>query len=64
MKLENNNSIRLCGGRSCCPLVTKEEDGYTITDDYGGSVKLTFDEMRMIKDPEFDILMNEVVLAD
>ena len=34
--------IKLCGGRTCCPEITyNEEDGhYHITDDYGHKIEI------------------------
>ena len=43
-------SVTLCGRNgSCCPVVTQSADGgYEITDDYGGRVVLTAEQMRLL----------------
>ena len=33
--------VSLCRGRSCCPQLIIENDQYIITDDFGGRVVLT-----------------------
>jgi hypothetical protein len=41
----------LCGrSSSCCPVINEEEDNFTISDDYGGQIKLTKDEFLMLKE--------------
>jgi hypothetical protein len=42
----------MCGRNgSCCPVLTEMDDNsFTITDDYNGSVKLTKDELILLKD--------------
>ena len=46
--------ITMCGrAGSCCPVLgTPEgtEKFYTITDDYGGKVKLTKEQLQILKD--------------
>lgn len=45
------SEIVLCGnpkGR-CCPVVTENEYGYVIQDDFGGEVHLTREEMAILK---------------
>lgn len=44
----NQNSVRLCRAGSCCPVLEKVEDGFTITDDFGGKVQLSEDEIVML----------------
>ena len=44
--------VMLCGGKKCCPIVgipTDAEKYVTITDDFGGSVKLTKEQMKLLK---------------
>ena len=52
MKVLSENKIVLCKAGSCCPTVLKDETGeqFTITDDFGGKVSLTKDELAMLKD--------------
>lgn len=48
---KNMSEIVLCGnpkGR-CCPVVTENEYGYVIQDDFGGEVHLTREEMAILK---------------
>lgn len=41
--------VSLCGRKGrCCPQMVKEGTLYVITDDYGGTVKLTEDEINTI----------------
>lgn len=43
--------IVLCGRGRCCARIRKEDDGtYTIEDDYNGKVKLTHNELQILKD--------------
>ena len=43
-------SYNLCGRGACCPHLHDNEDGtFTITDDYGGKVKLTKDELQQLQ---------------
>ncbi len=42
--------IVLCGRAKCCPVVTMNDDKtVTITDDYGGKVTLTDEQIEMLK---------------
>lgn len=51
MVILNQNSVRLCRAGSCCPIVEKvNENEFTISDDYKGKVRLTKDEVQMLKD--------------
>jgi hypothetical protein len=45
-----NNRIVLCGGGKCCPVITKEEENFVITDDYNGKVILTGEELNILRD--------------
>lgn len=49
--IENNPwKFTLCRGNgSCCPIITETEYGYTIADDFGGTVKLTADQMSLLR---------------
>ncbi len=41
----------LCGRNgSCCPVISEEENTFTISDDYGGRIKLTKKEFLMLKE--------------
>ncbi len=49
MRRLDENTVVLCGrGKSCCPVVETITDGYTISDDYEGKVKLTKEEAKML----------------
>jgi hypothetical protein len=51
MIILNNNTVRLCRQGTCCPLVERvSPDEFTITDDFNGKVKMTRDEMSMLKE--------------
>jgi len=41
--------IVLCGRGRCCPTIEKEADGYRITDDFGGMVLLTEENIKVLK---------------
>jgi len=42
----------MCANKTCCPVIQEAEDSgnYQITDDYGGKVKLTKEELKLLKD--------------
>ena len=48
MKKVNNNSMVLCGGKACCPILTLDENSVTIKDDYGKQVKMTKEQALLI----------------
>lgn len=51
MVILNNNSVRLCRAGSCCPVVEKINDGeYSITDDFEGKVKITKEQLSILKE--------------
>jgi hypothetical protein len=51
MVIVDKNTVRLCRAGSCCPVVEKnDENSFTISDDYNGKVKMTKDELRMLKE--------------
>ena len=51
---ENSKTIILCGRGICCPKITHHNsdkgDHITISDDYNGSVKLTVEETKELKE--------------
>lgn len=49
--MEQQWSYTLCGRNgSCCPVVTQSDaDEYTITDDHGGSVRLTTEQVKLMQ---------------
>jgi len=51
---QNNKTIILCGRGRCCPKIThhnsEEENHITISDDYNGSIKLTIEETKELKE--------------
>jgi hypothetical protein len=52
MQFLNQNTIKLCSGRkgSCCPIVEKtSEEEFTISDDYNGKVRITKEQMGILK---------------
>jgi hypothetical protein len=48
---ESNFKFTLCGRPgTCCPVVEQTSDTeYTITDDFGGSVKITQEQMALMQ---------------
>jgi hypothetical protein len=48
MKKVNDNSIILCKGKSCCPVLTLNEDLVMIKDDYGSEVKMTKEQALLV----------------
>lgn len=47
--------MMLCGrSGGCCPIVEQDGDEFTITDDYGGVVRLTKKEMEVLRGAEFE----------
>ena len=38
--MKKNNSIVLCGGKACCPVLTLDEGVVYIKDDYGNQIKI------------------------
>ena len=48
-----NNQILLCCGKGRCPVLKKSKektDHYTLTDDFGGEVSLTQEQLLVIKE--------------
>lgn len=51
MVILNENTVRLCRDGSCCPIVERVNDNeFTISDDYDGKVRLTKDEVQMLRE--------------
>jgi len=45
------DAVMLCCGRKRCPILTKSKDGsYDLTDDFGGKVKLSREQLLLISD--------------
>tara|TARA_R100000152_G_C6595279_1_gene54315 strand:+ start:187 stop:354 length:168 start_codon:yes stop_codon:yes gene_type:complete len=55
--MEKPVQITLCRGRGCCPVITISEKGAKITDDNGGEVTITNNELTILKEKlnELDI---------
>lgn len=53
-------TITLCRQGSCCPTLTKTESEYILKDDYNGSVRLTEDQLTLLKD-SIDYFKNKSV---
>jgi len=45
-----NQPVKMCSRRSCCPTIefSEDEEYAIIKDDFGGSVKLLFEEMDIL----------------
>jgi|LakMenEpi03Aug12_release.lakeMendotaPanAssembly.Ray.scaffolds.fasta_scaffold4157613_1 hypothetical protein len=52
MKRLSEDKIQLCGRKnSCCPIITKLDDGnYEVLDDYGNTIKVKKEELEMVSD--------------
>lgn len=56
-KVPHVTRLTLCGVQGCCPTVVIDHnsDEVTITDDFGGKVKLTKEQWRMARtDPKLE----------
>jgi hypothetical protein len=51
--VKNVSKIVLCCGKRRCATVETTEYGYEIKDDYGGTAKLTKDEMEKLRSMKF-----------
>lgn len=49
-KMPKPIEITLCRGRGCCPVVTISENDARITDDAGGEVTITIEELGILRD--------------
>ena len=38
--MKKNNSVVLCGGKACCPILTLNDDRVNIKDDYGNEIEI------------------------
>ena len=50
---KEGNSVLLCCGKGRCPAIKKikhKEASYSLTDDYGGEVKLTKEQLMVIQE--------------
>lgn len=50
---KEGSSVLLCCGKGRCPAIKKiehEEASYSLTDDYGGEVKLTKEQLMVIQE--------------
>ena len=50
MKKINENSIVLCGGKACCPILTIENSTIYIEDDYGNEIQINKNQALLIRD--------------
>ena len=50
MKKINENSIVLCGGKACCPILTMKNNTIYIEDDYGNEIQINKKEALLIRD--------------
>ena len=48
--MEKPVQITLCKGRGCCPVITISEKEAIITDDLGGKVTITNNELSILKE--------------
>lgn len=47
-ELKEKGRTVLCKPNSCCPVITKDLENITITDDFGGKVKFTHEQWEML----------------
>jgi len=51
IKRLSETSVQLCGGKRCCPIINKLEDGtYEVLDDYGNTIKVTKEDLDLVSD--------------
>lgn len=51
MRFEGNNTIMCKKGSNCgCPTIHPKDEGFEITDDFGGKIKLSDDEFFMLEE--------------
>ena len=48
--MKKSNSIVLCGGKSCCPILTLNDNVVNIKDDYGNEIKIDKKQALLISD--------------
>lgn len=55
LKRIDENTISLCGNCGGCPTLSQTADGFAITDDFGGKVALTAEQLALLQNaiPEF-----------
>ncbi len=46
---EGERAFQLCGNQDCCPILKISGEEAVITDDFGGKVKMSLDQLREIK---------------
>ena len=58
--------ITLCRGEGCCPVLSISEKGARITDDNGGEVTITNNELQILKEKlnELDNICQSVTMLD
>lgn len=50
IRQETETKIALCRQGSCCPTVEKSETGFTLKDDFGGSISLNDEEFMLLRE--------------
>jgi len=50
MIIQSPNQIRLCRSGSCCPILERQDNEFTLTDDFNGKVKLSKEELTILKE--------------
>jgi len=50
MQFLNQNTVKLCCRKGSCPIVERvSEEEFTISDDYNGKVRITKEQMGILK---------------
>jgi len=49
IRQETPEKILLCRTGSCCPSIEKSPEGFTLKDDFGGSISLNTEEFALLK---------------
>jgi len=50
MEKINENSIYLCRGKGCCPILTMENEIIYIEDDHGNEIQINKNQALLIRD--------------
>lgn len=50
---KGDKAFQLCGEKDCCPVLNISGNEVVIKDDFGGTVKMSLDQLREIKKIDF-----------
>lgn len=49
MKILSKNSIQLCKGNGCCPIIELNNNKVNIKDDFGGQINIDLEQAELIE---------------